>query len=498
MSSLEGAEPRPHVMNLDVAAPFPRGRRGWMVRRALALSDVTCLTLAFLITSVVFAPNSTDAIAPRVEWAFFLLTLPVWVVLAQLLGLYAHDEELADPSTADEVTGVIHLVTLGTWVLFVASWASGVVEPQIGRLVCLWVLAVALVPLGRVVARSACRRSDAYIQRAVVVGAGHVGQLVARKLHHHPEYGIQLVGFVDERPREQRVDIGQVPVLGGVDELDEIVADNSVDRVIVAFSGEPDAKTMALVRALRDREVVVDIVPRLFEVLGPRAHVHTMEGLSLITLPPMRLSRSSQAVKRFTDIVLASILLILAAPMFAFVALRVKLDSRGPVFFRQTRLGVDMKPFTTLKFRTMRVGTEDESHRVYIRATMDAGAVANIKGMYKLDRDEAVTPFGSWLRRTSLDELPQLINVLRGEMSLVGPRPCIPYETENFGSHHFERFLVLPGVTGLWQVTARARSTFGEALDMDVAYVRGWSLGLDFRLLFRTPFALLRQRKATA
>jgi lipopolysaccharide/colanic/teichoic acid biosynthesis glycosyltransferase len=129
---------------------------------------------------------------------------------------------------------------------------------------------------------------------------------------------------------------------------------------------------------------------------------------------------------------------------------------------------------------------------------MSSGALVGGNGMYKLERDEAVTRFGSWLRRTSLDELPQLINVLRGEMSLVGPRPCIPYETENFGPHHFERFLVQPGVTGLWQVTACAQSTFGEALDMDVAYVRGWSLGLDFRLLFRTPFALLRQRKSTA
>ena len=122
----------------------------------------------------------------------------------------------------------------------------------------------------------------------------------------------------------------------------------------------------------------------------------------------------------------------------------------------------------------------------------------NANGTYKLERDSEITPFGRFLRKTSLDELPQLINVLRGEMSLVGPRPCIPYETEFFEPHHFDRFLVPQGITGLWQVTARAKSTFGEALEMDVAYVRGWSLGLDLRLLLRTPFALLRQRKATA
>ena len=119
-------------------------------------------------------------------------------------------------------------------------------------------------------------------------------------------------------------------------------------------------------------------------------------------------------------------------------------------------------------------------------------------GVYKLEQDESVTRFGRWLRKTSLDELPQLLNVVRGEMSLVGPRPCIPYETENFEPHHFERFLVPQGITGLWQVAARSSSTFGEALDMDVAYARGWSIGFDLRLLFRTPFAILRQRRTTA
>ena len=168
------------------------------------------------------------------------------------------------------------------------------------------------------------------------------------------------------------------------------------------------------------------------------------------------------------------------------------------MFFRQERLGLDMQPFTCLKFRTMRVDTDPEEHRAYIESISTAAAAMNANGMYKLNRDDAVTPFGRWLRKTSLDELPQLINVLRGDMSIVGPRPCIPYELEFFQPHHVERFLVPQGITGLWQVSARANSTFGEALDMDVAYVRGWSLGLDLRLLFRTPFALLRQRKATA
>jgi lipopolysaccharide/colanic/teichoic acid biosynthesis glycosyltransferase len=168
------------------------------------------------------------------------------------------------------------------------------------------------------------------------------------------------------------------------------------------------------------------------------------------------------------------------------------------VFFRQTRVGYGREEFTALKFRTMKVDTDTSAHQAYISQIMDADAEAGTAGLYKLDRSDAITPVGHWLRKTSLDELPQLINVLTGDMSLVGPRPCIPYELEHFKPHQFERFLVPQGITGLWQVTARAHSSFGEALEMDVAYVRGWSLGLDLRLMLRTPLQLLRQRTATA
>jgi lipopolysaccharide/colanic/teichoic acid biosynthesis glycosyltransferase len=145
----------------------------------------------------------------------------------------------------------------------------------------------------------------------------------------------------------------------------------------------------------------------------------------------------------------------------------------------------------------MKLDADDSAHRDFIRATMVSSAAPTTNGMYKLDRADVVTPFGSWLRSTSLDELPQLFNVLKGEMSIVGPRPCLPYEAELFEPRHLERFLMLPGITGLWQVTARAQSTFGEALDMDVAYVRNASIGLDLRLMLRTPLQMFG-RKSTA
>jgi lipopolysaccharide/colanic/teichoic acid biosynthesis glycosyltransferase len=249
-----------------------------------------------------------------------------------------------------------------------------------------------------------------------------------------------------------------------------------------------------LVRSLRDADVQIDFVPRLFDLVGPKAAIHTIEGLPLVGLPPVRLPRSSRWIKRAVDVIGATVGLILAAPFLAVIAVAIKLDSDGPILFRQRRLGLEMREFPVMKFRTMRVDTDTSVHKAYIEQIMSSGASPNANGLYKLERNDAITRVGHFLRKTSLDELPQLFNVLRGEMSLVGPRPCIDYETANFEPHHFERFLVPAGLTGLWQVTARARATFVEALDMDVAYARGWSLGLDLRLLCRTPIQLLRSR----
>jgi exopolysaccharide biosynthesis polyprenyl glycosylphosphotransferase len=468
-------------------------RRGWLVRRALLVADVVGLVFAFFAVAIRFPADATGGyVDGTAELVAFLLSLPGWIVLAKLYGLYERDEERADHSTVDDAVGVFNLVTFGAWVFFVSAWATHLARPEVARLIAFWLLAILFVMGARALARTLCRRSSIYQQKTLIVGAGDTGQLVARKLLHHPEYGITLVGFVDANPKERRGELEPLPLLGCPDHLAAIVAEHDVERVIVAFSSEPDERTMAVVRTLRDLDVQVDIVPRLFELVGPRVDVHTVEALPLVGVPSLRLSPSSRLIKRCLDVIGAVVGLALTAPLFAYAALRIKLDSAGPVFFRQTRLGFDMREFTALKFRTMKVDTDDGVHRDYIRQIMSASADATENGLYKLERTDAVTRFGRWLRKTSLDELPQLLNVLRGDMSLVGPRPCLAYETEHFEPHHFERFLVPAGVTGLWQVAARAHSTFGEALDMDVSYVRGWSVGLDLRLLCKTPIQLFR------
>ena len=474
---------------------LPYRRRGWLVRRALLVADVVGLTLAFALAQALSqGAGLLNDLGTGYELLLFSVSVPFWVVLLNLHGLYERDEERADHSSLDDVVGVFHVTTAGLWLIAAALWLLGIAEPTFSKLALFPLAAVLFVTLARGIARALSRRSVLYLQNTIIMGAGDVGQLVARKLLQHPEYGINLVGFIDLNPREPRIDLDHLTLLGSPDELADLVRLLDVERVIIAFSNEPDDAILATVRTCRELDLQIDVVPRLFELVGPRVGVHSVEGLPLVGLPPLRLSASARLLKRSIDIVGASIGLLLTAPLFAYVAIRIRRDSKGPVFFRQTRLGLNMQPFTVLKFRTMKVDVDQSVHEAFIRETMSSKAGVGTNGLYKLERPNEITKFGAWLRKTSLDELPQLINVLRGEMSLVGPRPCIPYEAEHFEAHHYERFNVPAGVTGLWQVTARARSTFGEALDMDVAYVRGWSLGLDLKLLVRTPIELARKR----
>jgi exopolysaccharide biosynthesis polyprenyl glycosylphosphotransferase len=391
---------------------------------------------------------------------------------------------------------VFHLIVLGTGLLFVGAWFGGV-DPDPSRLLVFAGLSFALVMIARACARAFGKRRATYLQNTVIVGTGAIAQMAARKLLQHPEYGINLVGFVDAGTTNGRAGLEHVPVLGPPQQLATLIPALGVERIVVAFSSESHEEMLALVRSLRKYDVRIDIVPRLFEVVAPNAALHTVEGLPLVGLGPARISRSTRLIKRSIDIVGATFGLLLTAPIFVTVAFLIKRDSPGPVFFRQIRLGEGMREFEILKFRTMKVGTNDEEHRRYIEATMTSPSLPGSNGLYKLERTEAITKMGQWLRKNSLDELPQLINVLRGDMSLVGPRPCIPYETADFAPHHFERFLVPAGMTGLWQVTARAQSSFREALEMDVAYARAFSLGLDLRLLCETPLQVLGQRRTT-
>jgi exopolysaccharide biosynthesis polyprenyl glycosylphosphotransferase len=470
------------------------GRRGALIRRAFVITDLFALTAAFLLSEAIYGehPSWDNRVAGGTEYIVFFASLPVWLLILKLYGLYGRDAERTDHSSADDIVPVFHGVTVGVWLFQGAAWLTQLAQPKFPKLLVFWITALCLAVAGRVIARQLCRRSPAYIQNAVIVGADTSGQLIARKLLQHPEYGLNLLGFVDARPAQLGPPIEQLPFLGSTAELPAIVRDRDVERVIVA--GQIDSESeIELVHRLKRSDVQIDIVSRLFEVLGPGVGMHKIESVLLLGLAPTRLSKTSLFLKRAIDLVIAATMLVATAPLLAWIAWRIRRDSAGPIFFRQTRLGLNMGEFAMLKFRTMIVGADQDSHREYIGQIMDKRVAPAASGLYKLDRSNEITPFGRWLRKTSLDELPQLINVLKGDMSMVGPRPCLPYEVEHFEPHHYERFSVPAGLTGYWQVMARARSTYVEALDMDVAYARDWSLGFDLWLLVRTPLLLLRK-----
>ncbi len=467
-----------------------RRGRGWLVRRALAAADVVGLTLSFALTLSLAGGGGTDRVHDPYEILIFALSLPLWVVAANLYGLYSDDEERTDHSTADDLFGVFHLVTVGSWLLFLVAVFTDAANPSVERLVSFWLLAIALITCFRAVARALCRRTDAYLQNTLIVGAGEVGQLIGKKIRQHPEYGLNVVGFVDGEPKERRPGLGGLRVLGPPDRLVEITTTLHVERVVIAFSNDSHEQLIDVVRSLKGLDVQIDIVPRLFEVIGAKVSIHHTEGVPMIGLPPLRLSRSALLLKRTLDVTASALGLLVLSPLLLAVACAIKLDSRGPVFFRQVRMGRGEKPFKIFKFRTMQVDADERKAEVSLlsKHLADGGDPR----MFKIPDDPRVTRVGGFLRRFSWDELPQLINVLRGEMSLVGPRPLILEEDYHVVDWRRQRLNLKPGITGMWQVLGRDDIPFEEMVTLDYLYVTNWSLMSDVKLILRTIPILFR------
>jgi exopolysaccharide biosynthesis polyprenyl glycosylphosphotransferase len=488
---LEAAGATRHSVHAERDRASGTRSRRWLLHRMLVLADVIGLMGAFILAerlsggSVRGGHFGVDA-----EIILFALVLPAWVVVAKLNGLYDNDDERTDHTTADDLVGVLHLVTLGMWFFVFAGWATGLAHPRVSKLLIFSLLAIVFVPVARALARTAARRSTLYIQNALIVGAGNVGQLVARKLNNHPEYGIRVVGYVDSDPLDAALDDSEIPVLGDIVDLPDLIEPLGVDRVVVAFSRDTHDETLQALRLLRSSSVQVDIVPRLFEVIGPNTRMHTVEGLPLVGSPPAHLSRSARLAKRLADLTVSAIGLVLLAPVLGVIALGIRLESPGPALFRQVRMGSG-KTFRIFKFRTMRVDAEEMKDSLrHLNAHL-----ADDPRMFKVIEDPRITPFGRFLRRFALDELPQLLNVLRGEMSLVGPRPLILEEDDHVRDWARDRLRLKPGVTGIWQVLGASDIPFDEMTRLDYLYVTNWSLWGDFRLIIRTLPALARARR---
>jgi exopolysaccharide biosynthesis polyprenyl glycosylphosphotransferase len=483
-----------------------RRRRGWLVRRMFLLGDVTGLAAAFAAAAVIEPSHSSaeNALSVGGEAALFVLSVPIWILLIKLYGLYDREEERAQHSTPDDFFGVFHVVTVGAWLYVGVRWALGIsTGPHLDRLVLFWGLAVIFVTTARAGARAVCRRQDAYIQNTVIVGTDDTAALIAERFLQRPEYGVNVVGFVEEQPPGLNGDLKDVAYLGRANRLTEIVRDHDVERVIIAFTRGPHERLLALIRQLRELDVQVDIVPRLYESVGPRVDVHAVDGLPLVGLAPVRPPRSSLVVKRAVDIALSGAGLIVLAPLAVALVAWIKLDSPGPAFYRSERLGRGSRRFRIFKFRTMHLRYcrghgygGDEAEEEFARLLADPLRQVEFAAAYKFADDPRATRAGRFLRRTSLDELPQLMNVFLGHLSLIGPRPITAEELPRYGADGRTLLNVKPGLTGYWQISGRSDLSYRERVRLDLAYVNSWSLKLDLLILAKTLRVLVVRQGA--
>ena len=422
-----------------------------------------------------------------------LAGVAVVVVAAKTLGLYDRDELVFHKSTLDEAPALFQLATL--YALLVWLLAGTLFTGTVGHdeVLLFWGTFLA----ADVVLRLAGRRLARVIaepERCLIVGKSSARVRLATKLAqaHSRLLVVGSLPLTDERAgRNER----RTAERNGfdrrrrdlhIDDLDGIVRARDVHRVIIIpGTGDPDEMLDSIGRA-KSIGVKVSIVPRLFEVVGSSVEFDDLEGMTVLGVRRFGLTRSSALLKRAVDAVVSALALVLLAPLFALVALLIRLDSRGPAFFRQTRVGLDGRPFAMVKFRSMVAGADglrDDLHHLN-----------ESDGLFKIARDPRVTRVGRVLRRVAIDELPQLVNVLRGDMSLVGPRPLVVDEDARIEGRHRGRLKLVPGMTGPWQLLGPGRVPLNEMVTIDYLYGANWSLWSDVKILIRTVAYVLNRR----
>ena len=375
--------------------------------------------------------------------------------------------------------GVLYGLPLG---VVLASLAGRAAVPDAGgpgleQAGLVAVLGLAAIPTARILV-PALLTPQRRVRRVLILGTGRVAASVAARLRRCPD--VSVLGIVDDDPRSTSA------ALGSQAELPDLCARLGVDAVVVAFSRKPVNETLESLRGL-DSGVSVWVVPRLYELVSWRSVIEELHGIPLLDVAPAQVGPAARVGKRIFDIVVAGTVLVILSPLFAVVAAAIKLTSPGPVMFRQFRSGQNRQPFRMYKFRTM--GVDAEQQRAALAEFNDVDGP-----IFKMKDDPRVTRVGEWLRKTSLDELPQLINVLRGEMSLVGPRPFPLDESDKITGWATIRFSVPPGMTGLWQVSGRNALDYEDLRHLDYVYVASWSFGWDLRILLQTPASVLLRR----
>lgn len=475
-----------------------RARRRRRVTWVLLLSDTVAILLAGMTATLlrfgsVVAPVGLENTTLTVDfWQIAVLMVPLWIGLMALTGLYDLDTLTWGLSPAGKVmramsSGVVALILI-TFLLKM---------PGLSRAwtLMVWLLAVAFVLVGRAaigLAATIAKTRGRLRQPAIIVGANAEAADIVRILLADPAADLVPIGCVTSSYAE-KLDLdflcGTLPVLGAAREISTIVQDSAAETVIIVSSAFDHDVVARIIAELRATDIDVHISSGLFEVLTSRVLVSEISGVPLITVRGISLSRSSLIIKRSFDLLIAGLVVIIGSPLWLVLALAVKLSSKGPVLYSQVRVGRDGRPFAMYKFRSMYL--DSDVHLEALQAKNQASGP-----MFKMKSDPRVTPVGKWLRKFSLDEIPQLINVLAGTMSLVGPRPPLPSEVRRYTLNDWRRLEVVPGMTGLWQVSGRSSLTFDEMVRLDVFYIENWSVALDISLLFRTIPAVVLARGA--
>jgi exopolysaccharide biosynthesis polyprenyl glycosylphosphotransferase len=441
-----------------------------------AAALASALTLAILASPLDHAP------------IYILATALIFPLIGFAVGLYRTDQLALWASAVSEVSRGAVTIILSTWPIY-AVGAALHLHPVVGT-TCITIGGLTLFMIvSRTFVRHHLHRKAHLRQRTVILGSGVVAGQVVEKISKNNQFGLDPVGIVDEQVHA--VGTPDLPRLGGFGDLDEIIKAQNIDRVIIAFSRAGHEELLEAIRSCRDAGIAVDVVPRLFEFLDGVRSLDQIGGLPLLSIGVPVLGSSMVAAKRVLDVIGSIGLIVLFSPLMLATAIAIRIDSKGPTFFLQSRAGRRNRGFNLIKFRSMYVDADQR------KAEFDRLNESEDGVMFKIREDPRVTLVGHFIRRFSIDELPQLFNVLKGDMSLVGPRPLIFPEAEALEERwHLRRNELRPGITGPWQVYGRSQSPFQEMVRFDYQYVAGWSLARDVELLLETLPAVLSGRGA--
>jgi exopolysaccharide biosynthesis polyprenyl glycosylphosphotransferase len=456
MRPVEGAEKLPTLL-----------QRESLHRRLLAGADAIGSSLALIL--VLALPGDAGPALPA------LAGIPLVVVLFKIAGLYDRDSLRLVHSTLDEAPLLAQLA--GLYALGVTILQPVLLQGHLSglQIALLWLTAFVSIVGGRMFARwLAARRLP--VERCLVIGEPTRAQRIREKLYSSHAHAAVIATLPLEGDEER---------IGSPESVRRIVRELHIDRVVIAPITTETRGIVELIRIAKAIGVRVSVLPRMLEVVGSTVEMEDVDGLTVLGVRSFGLGRSSRLLKRAFDLVATTVGLLAVGPIIAAIAVAIRIDSKGPVFFRQVRVGRDGRHFRIYKFRSMVVDAEEQKER--LRSLNEVG-----DGMFKISRDPRVTRVGGFLRRTSLDELPQLFNVMRGEMSLVGPRPLVTDEDALVLGLDRSRLHLTPGMTGPWQVLG-ARVPMQEMVGIDYQYVASWSLWLDLKLLLRTVRHVLRR-----